>query len=153
MSFLDQVANTSARRQSEYFGVGQYLVKINDFKEGQNRNARAFVVLETTVLDSNNLDQNPKGSLRSWLLMQDMETTARNVRGMLCAVLGIDDSGLTKEMIEKALTPSDETGKSALSGLKVMINAQNKLTKRGTDFTLLNFITCKQSAESLSDAL
>ena len=151
MSFIDQNSKASARRQSEYFGVGQYLVRINDFKEGANRSGRAFVVLECTVLDSDDLDANPRGSERSWLLMQDMETTPKNVRAMLCAVLGISDSGLTTDMIGKALTPDESTGKSALADLKVFVHAKNIKTRRGTDFTLLNFSTVNQEADSLED--
>ena len=151
MSFIDQIANTQARRQSEYFGVGQYLVRIDDFKEGKNRSGRAFVVLECTVLDSDNLEANPKGSQRSWLLMQDMETTPKNVRAMLCAVLGISDEGLTADMIGKALTPDDETGKSALADLKAFVHAKNIKTRRGTDFTLLNFSSVNQEATNLDD--
>jgi len=153
MSFIDQVASTTARRQSEYFGVGKYLVRIDDFKEGENRSNRAFVVLECTVLDSDDLNANPKGCARSWLLMQDKETTPRNVRAMLCGVLGISDEGLTPEMIGNALTPDTDTGKSALSGLKVIVHGKNLVTRRGTDFTLLNFMTADQDATGLDNAV
>lgn len=153
MSFIDEIANSSARRQSEYFGVGQYLARIDDFKEGENRSGRKFVVLECTVLDSDNLDANPKGCARSWLLMQDKETTPRNVRAMLCGALGISDEGLTPDMISRALTADEETGKSALAGLKVVIHGKNIVTRRGTDFTLLNFMTADQEATSLNDAV
>lgn len=153
MSFIDQVAESDTRRQSEYFTAGHYLVRIDDFKEGENRKGRAFVVLETTVLDADNLDEHPKGSERSWLLMQDQETTPRNVRAMLCAVLGLSDTGLDKKMIAKALTPHKETGKSALSGLKTVIHAKDIQTRRGTDFTLLNFATANQEASTLEEAI
>ena len=117
MSFIQEIANTSARRQSEYFGVGQYLARIDDFKEGENRSGRKFVVLECTVLDSDNLDANPKGCARSWLLMQDKRTTHCTQRA--CDVVrcagSISDEGLTPDMIERALTPDADTGKSALA--------------------------------------
>ena len=153
MSFIDQIADATARRQSEYFSAGQYFVRIDDFKEGENRKGREFVVLECTVLDSDNTDEHPKGSQRSWLLMQDMETTAKNVRAMLCAVLGISDEGLNTDMISKALTPDRKTGKSALAGLKTVIHAKVIQTRRGTDFTLLNFSTANQDANDLNDAI
>jgi len=153
MSFLDQIDEASARRQSEYFSPGSYLVRIDDFKEGENRKGREFIVLETTVLDSDNLEEHPKGAQRSWLLMQDMETTAKNIRAMLCAVLGISDEGLTRDMIGKALTPDSKTGKSALAGLKTVVHAKLVKTRRGTDFTLLNFSTANQDANDLNDAI
>ena len=153
MSFIDSVADATARRQSEYFSAGQYLVRIDDFKEGENRKGREFVVLECTVLDSDDLEEHPKGCQRSWLLMQDMETTSKNVRAMLCAVLGIGDEGLTKDMIVKALSPDRETGKSALAGLRAVIHAKVVQTRRGTDFTLLNFSTANQDASNLDEAI
>lgn len=153
MSFIDSVADATARRQSEYFSAGQYLVRIDDFKEGENRKGREFVVLECTVLDSDDPEEHPKGCQRSWLLMQDMETTSKNVRAMLCAVLGIGDEGLTKDMIVKALTPDRDTGKSALAGLKTVVHAKVVQTRRGTDFTLLNFSTANQDASDLNEAI
>lgn len=153
MSFIDQVSEATARRQSEYFTPGNYLVRIDDFKEGENRKGREFVVLETTVLDADDLEGHPRGSQRSWLLMLDMETTPKNVRAMLCAVLGITDDGLTTDMITKALTAQKKTGKSALAGLKTVIHAKNIKTRRGTDFTLLNFNTANQDADSLDSAI
>jgi hypothetical protein len=153
MSFIDQIAESDTRRQSEYFEAGHYLVRIEDFKEGENRKGRAFVVLETVVLDSDDLESHPKGSERSWLLMQDLETTPRNVRAMLCGVLGVSDSGLDKNMIARSLTPDEETGRSALSGLKTVIHAKDIKTRKGTDFTLLNFATANQEATTLEEAI
>jgi hypothetical protein len=68
-------------------------------------------------------------------------------------VLGISDEGLTTDMIKRALTPDQSTGKSALAGLKVVIHGKNIVTRRGTDFTLLNFMTADQEATNLNDAV
>lgn len=152
MSFLNKVASATATRQSEYFSPGSYLVRVDAFKEGKNRKGRDFVVLETTVLDSDNEDS-PCGSRRSWLLMQDMDTTPRNVRAMLCAVLNISDDALTLEMIQNALEPDEETGKSAIAGLKVFANARTIETKRGTEFTLLTWNAVDQDATNIEDAI
>lgn len=151
MSFIQQIANADARRQSEYFVPGQYLVVINDFKEGKNRKGRDFVVLETTVLDSDNPAEHPAGSSRSWLCMQDVDSTAGNIRGMLCAVLGVADSALSVDMITAALTPDEETGKSSIAGLRAIIHARNIMTKAGRPFTLLNFAAAADDAETLKD--
>lgn len=153
MSFIEDIMGAKARRQSEYFTAGQYLARINDFKEGENRTGRKFVVLECTILDSDNPDAHPRGCLRSWLLMKDKETTGRNLRGMLCGTLGISDDDLTIEMVTRALTPDPESGKSALAGLKVVIHGKNIKTQRGSDFTLLNFMPADQEAENLKDAI
>jgi hypothetical protein len=151
MSFVKLVNKATARRQSEYFTPGSYIVRIDDFKEGTNRKGRDYVVLETTILDSSNQEENPAGAKRSWLLMQDVDSTARNVRGMLCAVLGISDSELTLDMIENALQPDEETQVSSLAGLKAFIHARNVETNRGGVYTLLNFNSVADDVSSLSD--
>lgn len=151
MSFIQQIAQADARRQSEYFQPGQYLVSITDFKQGKNRKGREFVVLETTVIDSDNLNDHPAGAERSWLCMVDVDSTARNVRGMLCAVLGVADHALTVDMINAAMTPDDATGKSSLAGLRAIVHARNIITKAGSPYTLLNFAAASDDATSLSD--
>jgi len=151
MSFINQIANADARRQSEYFQPGQYLVSITDFKQGKNRKGREFVVLETTVIDSDNTAVHPAGAERSWLSMLDVDSTARNIRGMLCAVLGVADHALTVDMITAAMTPDEETGKSSLAGLRAIVHARNIITKAGSPYTLLNFAAAADNATSLSD--
>lgn len=149
MSFIDQVISSDARRQSEYFQPGSYLVEIEDFKQGANRKGREFVVLETSVIDSDNLGLHPRGAKRSWLCMLDVDSTPRNIRGMLCAVLGVSNEGLTADMVSEALTPDEETGKSSLCGLRAYVHARNVPTKKGGTFTLLNFSAAADDASSL----
>ncbi len=151
MSFIQQIAQVEARRQSEYFTEGQYLVRIDDFKEGANRKGREFVVLETTVIDSDNPAQHPAGCQRTWLSMKDIDSTPRNIRAMLCQVLRVSDAGLTWEMIENALTPDEHTGRSALAGLRALVQARNIPTKKGGTFTILNFAAAADDAKSLKD--
>lgn len=149
MSLSDRIFESTAPRKSEYFSAGQYLVEILNFKESENRSGRKFVVLETRVLDSDQPETHPSGSLRSWLLMSDMQTTPKNIKGMLLGVLGITESALTKEMIDKALEPDPETGVSALAGLRVHVHAKDIKTQRGSDFTLCNFYTAKQDVDNI----
>lgn len=150
MSFIDQIISSDARRQSEYFTPGSYLVEINDFKQGKNRKGRDYVVLETSVIDSDSPSNHPRGSKRTWLCMQDVDSTPRNVRGMLCAVLGVSNEGLTADMVEEALTPDEDTGKSSLAGLRAYIHARNVPTKAGGTYTLLNFAAAADDAESIN---
>jgi len=149
MGFRDQIKDAESRRQSEYVTPGRYLFKIEDFKEGENRKGREFVVVEMTVIDSDDTDKHPKGSERSWLQMTDTDTAARNIRGFLCRALNVPDAGLTDEMIDKAFTPKKATGKSPLAGLLIGVNARMIQTRKGTDFTVVDFYPVEQDAESL----
>lgn len=149
MGFRDQIKDAESRRQSEYVTPGRYLFKIEDFKEGENRKGREFVVVEMTVIDSDDTEKHPKGSERSWLQMTDTDTAARNIRGFLCRALNVPDAGLTDEMIDKAFTPKKATGKSPLAGLLIGVNARMIQTRKGTDFTVVDFYPVEQDAESL----
>jgi hypothetical protein len=151
MSFRSQLKNTAARRQSEYVTPGQYLFEILDFKEGENRKGRSFVVVEMQVLDSDDTNRHPRGSERSYLQMTDTDTAAKNVRGFLTRALNVPDEGLTDEMIDKAFEPLEETGKSPLAGLKIGVNARNIVTRKGSDFTVVDFYSVDQDMESLED--
>lgn len=149
MGFRDQIKDAESRRQSEYVTPGRYIFNIEDFKEGANRKGREFVVVEMSIIDSDDTDRNPKGSERSWLQMTDTDTAARNIRGFLCRALNVPDAGLTDEMIDKAFTPKAKTGKSPLSGLKIGVNARMIQTRKGTDFTVVDFYSVDQKVDTL----
>jgi len=149
MGFRDQVKTAEGRRQSEYVTPGRYLFQIIDFKEGENRKGREFVVVEMSVVDSDGLDRHPVGSERSWLQMTDTDTAAKNIRGFLSRALNVPDSALTDEMIDKAFEPKKATGKSPLSGLKIGVNAREITTRRGNPFTVVDFYSVDQENEKL----
>ena len=149
MGFRDQVKSTEGRRQSEYVTPGRYLFQVIDFKEGENRKGREFVVVEMSVIDSDNPERHPAGSERSWLQMTDTDTAAKNIRGFLCRALNVPDASLTDEMIDKAFDPKASTGKSPLAGLKIGVNAREITTRRGNPFTVVDFYSVDQEIESL----
>jgi len=149
MGFRDQVKEAESRRQSEYVTPGRYLFKIEDFKEGENRKGREFVVVEMTIVDSDDKERHPKGAERSWLQMTDTDTASRNIRGFLCRALNVPDAGLTDDMIDKAFTPKKGTGKSPLAGLLIGVNARMIQTRKGTDFTVVDFYPVDQKQETL----
>ena len=149
MSFLEQVKNSDARRQSEYFEEGSYLVEIKNFKLGQNRKNREFCVVETSVIDSSNLERHPRNSERSWLQMTDMDVAARNIRGFLCQALNVPDSQLTDQMIDRAFEPVKETGLSPLAGLKIGVNARTVERPNKSDYTVVDFYPVDQEQTQL----
>jgi hypothetical protein len=149
MGFRDQVKNTEARRQSEYVTPGRYLFQIIDFKEGENRKGREFVVVEMSIVDCDDLSNHPVGSERSWLQMTDTDTAAKNIRGFLSRALNVPDASLTDEMIDKAFDPREDTGKSPLAGLNIGVNAREITTRKGNPFTIVDFYSVDQEITSL----
>jgi len=137
--FLDEVVGAKPTRQSEYFVPGHYLVQIIDFKRAETRKRRPFIVLETTVLDSDVADLGT-GSEASWMQMLDSDLAPANIKNFIQRALNLSEKGVTKEIIAKALAQNPDTGRSFLSGLKIEIVAKEITTKAGTPFTVLNFI-------------
>lgn len=137
--FLDEIVGAKPTRQSEYFVPGHYLVQIIDFKRAETRKRRPFIVLETTVLDSDVADLGT-GSEASWMQMLDSDLAPANIKNFIQRALNLSEKGVTKEIIAKALAQNPDTGRSFLSGLKIEIVAKEITTKAGTPFTVLNFI-------------
>lgn len=149
MGFRDSVKTAEGRRQSEYVQPGRFLFEIIDFKEGESRKGREFVVVEMKTVDSDNLERHPVGSERSWMQMTDTDTAAKNIRGFLCRALNVPDSALTDEMIDKAFEPKASTGKSPLASLRIGVNAREITTRRGNPFTIVDFYSVDQELDSL----
>lgn len=151
MSFLNAIKSASARRTSEFIQPGRYLLEVKNLVEGETRNGDAFICLETRVIDSNDLDRHPVGSERSYMVMtgRNKETAAKNVRSMLNGILGTQDQQLTAAMVDRAFSVDDSTGLSVLAGCRVIAHARNVLTKRGTDFTLVDWISCNEDTSRL----
>lgn len=139
MSFINQIKKTTARRQSEFFSPGQYLVEIKDLVEGTSRKGAGFIALETVVIDSNDTEAHPRGCERTWMQMTASDTAAKNVRGLLINILDISDDQLTDAMVDRAFQRDPSTGESVLAGVRMLVHARNVVTKRGSDFTLCDF--------------
>ena len=137
--FLDEIAGAKPTRQSEYFVPGHYLVQIIDFKRAETRKRRPFIVLETTVLDSD-VAELSTGSEASWMQMLDSDLALANLKNFIQRALNLSEKGVTKEIIAKALSQNPDTGRSFLSGLKIEIVAKEITTKAGNPFTVLSFI-------------
>lgn len=142
MSFLNQVANASARRTSKYFTPGRFLVSITDVVEGTTRHDEGFIAVETKVIDSSDSSEHPAGCERTWYQGtsgKKSEIAARNIRTFLCRALDVPDSYLTSEMIQRAFSRDPNTGRSVLSGIKLIVDARNVETRAGGEFTLCDF--------------
>lgn len=149
MSFANAVKNSSARRQSEFFSPGRYLVRVKDFVEGTTRKGEGFVALETVVVDSSDLELHPAGSERTFFQSTAKDSAAKNIRGLLVNLLDIPDSALTNEMIDRAFSRDPNTGVSVLAGSMLIVHAREIMTKRGSPFTLCDFAYASEDANKL----
>lgn len=148
--FVENVKSATARRQSTYISdPGRYLFQVKDLVMGKNRKGRDFIAVEFIVLDSDDKSNHPRGAERTWLMMLDADTAAKNFRGFLCNALDITDSSLTANMIDRAFARDENTNRSCLAGIKVVALARNTKTKAGNDFTLIDWRSAGEDAESL----
>lgn len=137
--FVDEILSAQATRQSAYFVPGHYLVRILNFKRAETRKKRPFIVLETTVLDSD-VSLFPQGSEATWMQMLDMDTAAGNIKNFITRALNVEANSVTKDVVIRALAQNPQTGRSNLAGLKIEITAKEITTKSGNPYTVLSFI-------------
>lgn len=149
MSFLDNVVAATARRQSEYFVPGNYLVEVLDVKLSKTRKGRECIIVETKVLDSHDLAAHPTGSERTWLQMTDNDMAPKNFKLFVSKALNVPAERLDVKQIEKTLEPQKGTGRSVLAGVRIEVQAKSIKTKAGSDFTLMDFISVAQDKEKL----
>lgn len=149
MSYADLVKNATARRQSEYFSEGRYLVRVKDFVQGTTRQGKGFIALETVVVDSNNPEEHFAGSERTWFQDMTKDSAGKNLRGLLVNLLDVPDSQLTDAMIDRAFTLDPSTGRSVLAGSMLVVNARNITTRKGGLFTLCDFAYAPEDATKL----
>lgn len=103
------ITNHTAARDSEYMRAGRYLVHLNAFKTGSNRQNIPNFVFETTVvavLDDTNCVRDPKGPhaighKASWVLSTKMDSCFPNLKGALMAATGVQEEAITEEFCEQ----------------------------------------------------
>ncbi len=139
MSYWNDVAEAKATVNSTYIRPGHYVVRIDDWKQGQNRNNRPFLALETTIVESDNHDDHPPGSSATWMGMLDQDATKGNIKVAVMEFLNIPEDEVTGDIIERCVTPDGESGVSPLAGVLAEVTAVNIKTREGNDFTRVMF--------------
>jgi len=136
------IANAKSSFNSKYFSPGDYIAVLSDVKVGSNRTGRPFIVLECEIEQSNN-NEHPVGSNATQIYMMDTDAGPGNAKAAIRDILGVNDAALSSEKgsaaIAQCLEPEAETGKSPIAGTRVRVNAVNRITKAGNDFTLATF--------------
>lgn len=103
------IGSHSAARDSEYFRAGRYLVCLQAFKTGQNRQNIPNFAFETAVaavLDDSASARDPKGAhapghKASWVLSTKLDSCFPNLKGAIMAATGVAEEAITEEFCEQ----------------------------------------------------
>lgn len=133
-NLINKIASTTSRR-SKYISEGEYVLKVDNLLSGLTKAGRQFIAIEFEDITG---CENTPGTMVTHLMLADQNSTAKNIRDFLCKVLNVSDDKLTEQMIRDAFTP-DSRGFSVLRGMKVRCIARDVKTKKGGDYTIINY--------------
>jgi hypothetical protein len=145
MGLYDEIAGAAAARQSTYVSAGTYVAVVGDWKEGVRRQGDAFVVLEMTVLASDNHEKHPVGSAMSWMVMLKHDSAPGNIKRAIMEIVALQEEGqVTSDLCKAVLTPNEdeergEVGVSPTAGTIIDVVATTTKTRAGNDFTRVTF--------------
>ena len=145
MGLYDDIAGATATLQSRYVSPGTYVAVVADWKEGVSRKGDSFVVLEMTVLASDNHVEHPVGSAMSWMVMLKHDSAPGNIKRAIMEIVALQEEGqVTSALCKAVLTPNEdpergEVGVSPTAGTVIDVVATNTKTRAGNDFTRVTF--------------
>lgn len=135
MGRFSKIKDVTSNGGGIYFLPGKYALECRVNKTGKTREDREFFVCEFTILESSNAER-PVGTSVSMMVMLDkyLETALGNIKGYVAALFNIPEVEVDEAGIEQ-LIAADNPG----AGLKVRAIASNTKTKKGSDFTKVQF--------------
>jgi len=145
MGLYDEIAGAAATLQSRYVTPGTYVGSVNDWKEGITRKGDDFVVLEMTVLASDNHEEHPVGSAMSWMVMLKHDSAPGNIKRAIMEIVALQEEGQVTPALCKAVLSANEdaergeVGVSPTAGTIIDVVATNTKTRAGNDFTRVTF--------------
>lgn len=135
MGLFGKIKDAKSNGGGVFFLPGSYELECRANKTGTTREGRPFFVAEFTILASTNPER-PVGTSVSFMVMLDkfLETALGNVKGYVAALFDIPEVEVDEAGVEQ-LVAADNPG----AGLKVRATASNTKTKKGGDFTKVEF--------------
>ncbi len=135
MGLFGKIKDAKSNGGGIYFLPGTYALECRANKVGKTREGREFFVCEFTILESSNPER-PVGTSVSMMVMLDkyIETALGNVKGYIAALYDVPEEEVDEAGVE-LLVSAENPG----AGLKVRAVASNTKTKKGTDFTKVQF--------------
>lgn len=118
----------------QYVLPGKYLAQVSAIKEVNSIGGDDFMVIELDIFESNNDERKPGDSMSQMYNFRHL-STAGNVRGMLMAMFQTEE----KEDIDGEVAKEVLHEEQPLRGLVMKLDAFNKPTRAGNDFTVVKW--------------
>jgi hypothetical protein len=135
MGLFGKIKDAKSNGGGIYFLPGTYALECRVCKTGKTREDRPFFVAEFTILESTNSER-PVGTSVALMVMLDkyMETALGNIKGFVAALFDCPEEEVDEAGVEKLIS-AENPG----AGVKVRATASNTKTKKGSDFTKVQF--------------
>lgn len=138
-SIFAKVAEAQALNNSTYFKDGHYLVEILDAQVKENRHGLMIAIVECRVEKCSNPSIRV-GSTVSWVCkLQGSDIGPRDLKTQFAGIVNCRPNQVSADVLEKAFTPTAETGVSPLAGAKCYVYAYPVETQKGGSFTKVEF--------------
>ena len=158
MSIFEGVDTAALRLSSNYIGEGHFVLRIDAVKTGTSRKKAAFVAIESTVLsnfDEGDDAQHKVGDNVTHMLMVQQDMFLSSFKTFICKSMGVEPDEVTAEACEQSCNTDPEKGTvQPMSGLLVEVVCKDIVTKKGNDFTTVNYkgpVDAKRVAALMSE--
>lgn len=135
MGLFGKIKDAKSNGGGIYFLPGTYALECRANKTGKTREGREFFVCEFTILESSNPER-PVGTSVSMMVMLDkyLETALGNIKGYIAALYDVPEDEVDEAGVEELVSAANPG-----AGIKVRAVASNTKTKKGGDFTKVQF--------------
>ena len=155
MGIFDNIQNVKASLDANYIRPGHYAFLIESGKLSKDRKGIPFVVLEMICVKSFNDSEaylplsdgdapevkcHFEGERASHLIKNGgagVDMFLPNIKAMITGVMGIPESEVTPDIVTKIFVDKDKD--SEWKGLVVEVEARNRKTQAGKDFTRISY--------------
>lgn len=137
-SLFAGIEEAQERRDANYERPGHYIERIDNIKADRSRKGEEFLAIEKTVLhvlDDDNGEGHRVGQQVTHMLMKKHDSFLGNVKSFVANTLG---SSPDEVKLDVCVTICAED--QPLSGIIIECQNRNQVTKKGTDFTIINYL-------------
>lgn len=147
-SYFVGVENAKTSEKLPYIQPGRYVLRVDQIKVFDSRTKGPMFVAEYTIVESEGLGANPKGSRAAHLIkLKGNDSALGNVKGMVGALTGEGSSNVTQTMCDAVVAETNPT-----KGTLVRAFAFITETKAGTDFTKVQYEAMGDNTSSTAPA-
>lgn len=143
MSYFVGVENAKTSEKLPYISPGQYELQVELIKVFDSRSKGPMFVAEYTVLSSEGLGANEKGSRCAQLIkLRGNDSALGNIKALVGALTGEGTAKVTQKMCDAIVSEGNPA-----KGAKVKAFAYETDTKAGGKFTMIQFSPVTPAAD------